>query len=270
MDRKKEIERSIITTYRKDIWAKFIKGIKKYEMVNENDKIAVCISGGKDSMLLAKCLQELQQHGDRKFELEFITMNPGYSKKNKEKIIENSKILGIPLHMFETDIFKRVEQIEDHMCYLCARMRRGYLYREAQNLGCNKIALGHHFDDVIETILMSMLYGAQMRTMMPKLHSTEHENMELIRPLYYVKESSIISWQNKNELEFIKCACKMTEENNIEKESKRKEVKELIKTLKEKCDIVDTNIFNSAKNVNLETLISYKDKDEVHMFLDDY
>lgn len=272
MKRYKEIERTIITNYRKKIWNKFVKGVKEYEMIKPGDKIAVCMSGGKDSMLLAKCMQELQRHGDMNFELVFLCMNPGYNEENKEKILNNAKILNIPLTMFETDIFERVERIEDHPCYLCARMRRGYLYNNAKELGCNKIALGHHFDDVIETILMGMLYGAQMQTMMPKLHSTFHPGMELIRPLYYVKEADIISWMNKNELEFIKCACKITAKNSCDSEegSKREEVKRLIRELREKNKYIDTNILRSSQNVNLDTIISYRRKDEFHHFLDDY
>lgn len=288
MEKYEEIERSIITKYRNKIWGKFIKGIKEFEMIKEGDKIAVCISGGKDSMLLAKCMQEIQRHGDMKIELVFLVMNPGYNEENKQKIIENSKLLNIPITMFETRIFDAVEKIDDHPCYICARMRRGYLYRKAKELGCNKIALGHHFDDVIETILMGMLYGAQMQTMMPKVHSKYHEGMELIRPLYYVKEADIINWKNRFGLEFIECACKVTE-NNLAKScgsgnengedkginqtkvsSKRDEMKILIKELRKKYDGVDMNIYNSTKNVNLDTLISYVKDGEVHHFMDDY
>lgn len=274
MERYKEIERSIIKRYRSKIWGKFVKAVKEFKMIEDGDKIAVCISGGKDSMLLAKCFQELKAHGEDNFDLEFLVMNPGYSEKNKQKIIENAKILNIPITMFETDIFERVEQIEDHPCYLCARMRRGHLYSKAQELGCNKIALGHHLDDVIETILMGMLYGGQMQTMMPKLKSTSHPGMELIRPLYYVKEEDVISWMNKNDLEFIKCACKVTEkyneENNFQAGSKRAEMKELIKELKKKYKNIDMNILRSAENVNLNTLISYEKNGEIHHFLDEY
>ncbi len=192
MERYQEIERSIMTTYRKKIWNQFTKGIREFDMIQSGDKIAVCISGGKDSMLLAKCMQELQRHGKIDFELVFLVMNPGYNEINKQKIISNAKLLNIPITMFESNIFEVVEKIDDHPCYICARMRRGHLYRKAKELGCNKIALGHHFDDVVETILIGMLYGSQMQTMMPKLHSTFHEGMELIRPLYYVKEENII------------------------------------------------------------------------------
>ena len=193
MERYQEIERSIMTTYRKKIWNQFTKGIREFDMIQSGDKIAVCISGGKDSMLLAKCMQELQRHGKIDFELVFLVMNPGYNEINKQKIISNAKLLNIPITMFESNIFEVVEKIDDHPCYICARMRRGHLYRKAKELGCNKIALGHHFDDVVETILIGMLYGSQMQTMMPKLHSTFHEGMELIRPLYYVKEENIIT-----------------------------------------------------------------------------
>lgn len=272
MEGYKEIERTIITNYRKKIWNKFVKGVKEFKMIKDGDKIAVCMSGGKDSMLLAKCMQELQRHGEMDFELVFLCMNPGYNNENKQKIINNAEILNIPLTMFETDIFDRVANIENHPCYICARMRRGYLYNHARDLGCNKIALGHHFDDVIETIVMGMLYGAQMQTMMPKLHSSFHEGMELIRPLYYVKEADIISWQNRNELEFIKCACKITEKNSCENEegSKRQEVKKLISEFRKKNKYIDTNIFRSAQNVNLDTIISYRRGENFYSFLDDY
>ena len=271
MERFEEIEKTITKSYRKEIWKKFIQGITEFEMIQEGDKIAVCISGGKDSMLLAKCMQELTKHKKMNFSLEFIVMNPGYNEENKQRIIENSKILNIPINMFETDIFDRVEHIEDHPCYLCARMRRGYRYEKAQELGCNKIALGHHFNDVIETILMGMFYGSQMQTMMPKVKSTSHPGMELIRPLYYVKEDDIIRWQKRNDLEFIACACKITERIALEqKGTKRNEMKELIKEMKKKYDNIDINIFRSAQNVNLDTIISYEKDGEIHHFLDKY
>ncbi len=274
MERYKEIEKSIITTYRKSIWRKFIQGIKEFEMVQEGDKIAVCISGGKDSMLLAKCMQELKRHRQMNFDLEFIVMDPGYNELNRQKIIDNAKTLNIPITIFNTDIFQAVEHIEENPCYMCARMRRGYLYKKAQELGCNKIALGHHFDDVIETIMMGMLYGAQMQTMMPKLHSTNHKGMQLIRPLYYVKEADIIKWRDKNELNFIQCACKLTENRVIREDgssnSKRQEMKVLINNLRKVYDKIDVNIYNSTKNVNLNTIISYIQDGEVHHFMDDY
>ncbi len=260
--------------YRKSIWVRFIKGIKEFKMINKGDKIAVCISGGKDSMLLAKCIQKLQKHSDEDFEAEYICMDPGYSSQNRQKIIENARLLEIPLTMFETRIFEAVDKVDDRACYLCARMRRGYLYRKAKEMGCNKIALGHHFDDVIETILMGMFYGTQFQTMMPKLHSTNFEGMELIRPLYFVKEADIIKWRDKNNLKFINCACKITEKNkanNIEDVgSKREEMKRLLKKLRETNEDVDMNIYNSTKKVNLDTIISYmKDGKEVS-FLDNY
>ena len=279
LDHKREINNigHQITTdvnFRKTIWVNFIKGIKEFKMINKGDRIAVCISGGKDSMLLAKCIQELQKHSDEDFEAEYICMNPGYSSINRQKILDNAKLLGIPLTMFETRIFEAVDKVDDRACYLCARMRRGYLYRKAKEMGCNKIALGHHFDDVIETILMGMFYGTQFQTMMPKLHSTNFEGMELIRPLYFVKEADIIKWRDKNNLEFINCACKITEKNkalNIEDVgSKREEMKRLLKQLRETNENVDMNIYNSTKRVNLETIISYmKDGEEVS-FLDNY
>lgn len=273
MERYKEIERTIIKTYRKEIWARFVKAIKDYKMVNEGDKIGVCISGGKDSFLMAKCFQELKRHSDVNFDVEFISMDPGYSEENREMIIKNAELLNIPITMFETDIFGRVVNIEDSPCYLCARMRRGYLYNKAQELGCNKIALGHHFDDVIETVLMGMFYGAQFQTMMPKLHSTNHPGMELIRPMYFIREDDIITWRNFNKLKFLQCACKFTEDynkNQKEDSSKRLKMKKLIKELKKDYDNIDVNIFQSTQNVNLDTIISYKQKDKIVHFLDEY
>lgn len=273
MERYEEIERGLITTYRKEIWRNFVKGVKEFKMISENDKIAVCISGGKDSMLMAKCFQEIQKHGDMKFDLVFLCMNPGYNEFNKQKILKNSEILNIPLTMFETDIFERVTKIEDNPCYLCARMRRGYLYEKAKELGCNKIALGHHFNDVIETVLMGILYGAQFQTMMPKVKSTSHPGMELIRPLYYVREDDIIYWAEKNNLDFIKCACKFTESISYDEENSgsiRRDMKNLIKELKKKYDNIDYNILRSTENVNLDTIISYHKGEEKHNFLDEF
>ena len=274
VERYKEIERSIIKNYRKKIWIKFVKGITEFDMIQDGDKIAVCMSGGKDSMLLAKCFQELKRHGKLNFELVFLVMDPGYNEINRQKIISNAKLLNIPITMFKTNIFDSVASIDDHPCYVCARMRRGYLYKKAQELGCNKIALGHHFDDVIETILMGMLYGAQMQTMMPKLHSTFHHGMELIRPLYYVKEADIISWKQKNDLEFIQCACRFTEHctmcDNGGGGSKREEMKNLIKKLRKSYKNIDMNILRSTQNVNLDTLISYRRDGVTHHFMDDY
>ena len=274
VERSQEIERSIIKKFRKPIWNRFIKGIKEYKLINEGDKIAVCISGGKDSMLMAKCMQHLQKYSDVPFDVEYLVMNPGYNEINKQKIIENAKILDIPIKMFETQIFDVVADIEDSPCYLCARMRRGYLYSNAKALGCNKIALGHHFDDVIETILMGMLYGGQVQTMMPKPHSSNFEGMELIRPLYMVKEEDIISWKNYNDLQFIQCACRFTESctmcDNGGGGSKRQEMKTLIKSFRKINPNIENNIFRSVENVNLETIISYHKGDERHHFLDDY
>ena len=274
MERYKEIERTIIKTYRKSIWKPFVAGINKYEMINEGDRIAVCISGGKDSMLLAKCMQEIHRHGVKDFGLEFVVMDPGYNAANRQRIIENAETLNIPIHIFNSEIFDSVVNIENSPCYLCARMRRGYLYKEAQRLGCNKIALGHHFDDVIETILMGMLYGAQIQTMMPKLHSTNHPGMELIRPLYTVHERNIIAWAKHNGLEFLQCACRFTEncaasEDGVG-ESKRQEMKELIKHFRKINPYIDINIFNSVQNVNLSTIIGYHNEKMEYNFLDDY
>ncbi len=273
MERYKEIERSIIKTYRKSIWKRFVTGVNRYELIKEGDKIGVCISGGKDSMLMAKCMQEIQRHGIMNFELEFIVMDPGYNPINRQMIINNAKLLNIPIHIFETDIFNSVANVDDHPCYLCARMRRGYLYKEARKLGCNKIALGHHFDDVIETILMGMLYGAQIQTMMPKLHSTNHPGMELIRPLYMVRESDIIAWSRHNDLQFIQCACRFTENCAIignAGTSKRQEMKELIKSFRKTNPYIEMNIFNSVRDINLSTIIGYHDERTRYNFLDDY
>ena len=274
MKSSEEITKSITKRFRKEIWKMFVKGISEYEMISDGDKIAVCISGGKDSMLMAKCFQEIQKHQKMHFDLEFIVMNPGYNEENKQKIIDNSKLLDIPITMFETDIFSRVVNIENNPCYLCARMRRGHLYEKAKELGCNKIALGHHFNDVIETILMGMFYGSQMQTMMPKVCSTSHPGMELIRPLYFVREDDIIAWSKYNDLEFIQCACKFTEKYALSKNpgevSKREEMKTLIREMKKGYDKIDINIFNSVQNVNLDTIISYRKGDKFTHFLDDY
>ena len=265
------IERSIIKKYRKEIWRMFVKAVRDYKMISEGDKIAVCISGGKDSFLLAKCLEELKRHGDINFDLVYLTMNPGYNQRNLDKLVENAKILNIPLEIFETNIFNVVEKTTDSPCYLCARMRRGHLYAKAKEMGCNKIALGHHFDDVIETIVMGMLYGAQIQTMMPKLHSTNFEGMELIRPMYLVKEESIIAWAKYNELTFLQCACNFTEKNNLENvSSKRLETKNLIKELRKKYEDIDINIFRSVEDINLNTIIGYHKDDMTYNFLDDY
>lgn len=268
-----DVERSIIKRFRKEIWRKFITGVNDYKLINEGDKIAVCISGGKDSMLLAKCMQELQKHGKMKFDLVFLVMDPGYNPYNRQVIIDNAEYLNIPIQIFESNIFEIVANVEDSPCYLCAKMRRGHLYKQAKAFGCNKIALGHHFDDVIETILMSMLYSGQMKGMMPKLHSTNYEGMELIRPLYMVKEADILAWRKYNNLTFIQCACRLTEncmlgDNGIG--SKRQEMKELVKKFRQTSDVIDMNIFRSVHNVNLDTMIGYQKKQEPHSFLDEY
>ena len=271
--RTKEIERTIIKRYRKSIWRPFIKGIQEYDLIQENDKIAVCISGGKDSMLMAKLLQELQRHGKFHFELVFLVMNPGYNTDNWKIIENNAKVLGIPLTVFESDIFDVVADIEQNPCYLCARMRRGHLYAHAKELGCNKIALGHHFDDVIETILMGMLYSAKIETMMPKLHSKNFEGMELIRPMYLIKEEAIKTWRDYNKLHFIQCACRFTENCATcggGRGSKRDEMKDLIAQFRRTSDVIETNIYNSVRNINLKTVIGYHKGDEKYCFLDDY
>lgn len=272
MEKYQEIERSIIKKYRKEIWSKFVKAVSEYKLINENDKIMVCISGGKDSFLLAKCIQELQRHGKFKFEAKFVVMNPGYTEKNKNYIIKNADIMNIPIEIFESDIFDIVDKVEKSPCYLCARMRRGFLYNRAKELGCNKIALGHHFNDVIETTLLSMLYGAETKTMVPKLHSDNFKGLELIRPLYLVKEEDIIAWKNFNNLEFLNCACRFTEENNLEenKTSKRLEIKNLIKKLKEINPDVDYNIFKSMDNINLNCVLGYSKNGKRKEFVDDY
>lgn len=269
----KDIEKSIIKKYRKEIWKRFISGVNQYELIQEGDKIAVCISGGKDSMLLAKCMQEVQRHGNLKFDLEFLVMDPGYNEINRQTVIENAKHLNIPIKVFETQIFDIVAEVDQSPCYLCARMRRGYLYNNAKELGCNKIALGHHFDDIIETILMSMLYSGQVRTMMPKLHSTNFEGMELIRPMYLVKEADIIAWARYNELRFIQCACRFTENCVLGDNgggSKRSEMKALIKRFRQTNPNIENNIFKSVHNINLNTIIGYHDEETQYHFLDQY
>lgn len=269
-----QVEKSIRKKFRKNIWCKFTKAINQYELVKEGDCIAVCISGGKDSMLMAKLFQELKLHNKFPFEVKFVVMDPGYSPENRKVIEENARKLKVPVHIFESDIFESVYHIEKSPCYLCARMRRGYLYNFAKELGCNKIALGHHYDDVIETILMGMLYGAQIQTMMPKLHSTNFEGMELIRPLYLIREDDIKAWRDYNDLRFIQCACKFTDTcttcNNEENQSKRIEIKQLIAELKKKNPYVEAHIFKSVENVNIETVIAYKKDGVKHHFLDDY
>jgi len=273
MEKFEEVERSIVKKYRKTIWAKFISGIKEYKLIQDGDRIAVCISGGKDSMLMAKCMQQLQKYSDIKFETEYIVMDPGYNTENRQRIIDNAKLLNIPIKIFDTQIFEIVENIKQTPCYLCARMRRGYLYRNAKELGCNKIALGHHFDDVIETVLMSMFYAAEIKTMMPKLHSTNFKGMELIRPMYKIHEEDIIDWRRYNNLQFIQCACRFTENCAIDEDSgtsTRLAMKNLIKKLRQVNPYINTNIFKSIYNINLETIIGYKKGNEKYSFLDDY
>ena len=270
----RDVEQNIRKKFRKKIWRMFAKAINTYDLVKEGDKIAVCISGGKDSMLMAKLFQELKLHNKFEFEVKFLVMDPGYSPENRKVIEENARKLNIPITIYESDIFESVYNVEKSPCYLCARMRRGYLYKFAKDMGCNKIALGHHYDDVIETILMGMLYSGQVQTMMPKLHSTNYEGMELIRPLYLIREQDIKSWCRYNDLHFIQCACKFTDTcttcNNEENRSKRVEIKELIKTLKQVNPYVEGNIFKSVENVSLEAIVAYKIDGVKHSFLETY
>ena len=271
LSRVQNIERSLMKKYRKQIWTKFILALKRYNLVEDGDKIAVCVSGGKDSFLLAKLMQMLQRYSDTKFELVFLCMDPGYSAENRKKVEENAKLLEIPLQIFETDIFDSVVNVQKNPCYLCARMRRGYLYNKAKELGCNKIALGHHFDDVIETTLLSMLYGAEIKTMMPKLHSENFIGLELIRPLYLIKEKDIMAWAKSNDLIFLNCACKFTEAKaSTEEEGKRKEVKKLIQELKKQNEEIDHNIFKALDNINLNCVLGTKRDGKYESFLDTY
>ena len=271
MDTSAQIEDSIVRGFRRTIWTKFLKGIREYELIQEGDRICVCISGGKDSMLMAKCIQRLQKYSKIPFEAEYLVMDPGYNAANRQRIEDNAARLGIPIRIFETQIFAAVDHVEKDPCYLCARMRRGYLYKNAQELGCNKIALGHHFDDVIETILMGMLYGSQIQTMMPKIHSENFKGMELIRPMYLVREDDILRWCAQNELEFIRCACRVTANTSCDSGgSKRAEIKALLRDLRQVSPAIDMNIFRSVENVNLRTVISYHLGEEYHHFLDDY
>lgn len=265
------VERSIIKTYRKRIWNPFLIALKNYKLVNAGDKIAVCISGGKDSMLMAKLLQELHKYSEVPFELVYLVMDPGYNAENRKKIEDNARLLHIPITVFETDIFTVADKTEKSPCYLCARMRRGHLYKKAQDLGCNKIALGHHFNDVIETTLLGMFYGSQIQSMPPKLHSTNFEGMELIRPMYCIHEDAIIAWQKYNGLEFIQCACRFTENcENGTGDSKRQEIKQLIKELKKTNPNIEKSIFNSIHSVCLDTMVGYKSNGIEHSFLDNY
>lgn len=275
IERAEQIELSIRKKFHKDLFSRFAKAINEYELIQEHDHIAVCISGGKDSMLMAKLFQEIKRHNKFEFELTFLVMDPGYKEENRKLIEYNASLMNIPITIFESDIFDAVETIEKSPCYLCARMRRGHLYKKAQELGCNKIALGHHYDDVIETILMGMLYGAQVQTMMPKLHSTNFEGMELIRPLYLIREDDIKAWRDYNDLHFLQCACHFTEEHSFLNEdgssnSKRIEIKNLIAELKKVNPFVEANIFKSVENVNLSTVIAYKEHGVKHHFLEKY
>ena len=272
-EKRARIEQSIIKKFRKPIWRAFTRALNTYDLIQEGDKIAVCISGGKDSMLMAKLFQELKKHGKFQFETVFLVMNPGYNADNWKIIQDNAKLLGIPLTVFESDIFDTVATIEQNPCYLCARMRRGHLYAQAKALGCNKIALGHHFDDVIEKILMGMLYSGKIETMMPKLHSQNFEGMELIRPMYLIKEDAVKAWRDYNGLQFIQCACRFTE-NCVScgggRGSKRDEMKELIAHFRKESDVIEKNIFKSVHNINLKTVIGYHKDDWTYNFLDDY
>lgn len=272
MEKYVEIERSIIKKFRKDIWSKFIKAISDYELIKENDNIMVCISGGKDSFLLAKCIQELIKHGKFPFTAHYVVMDPGYNKVNRQLIEKNAKLLNVPIEIFETNIFDVTAKVEGTPCYLCARMRRGYLYSKAKELGCNKIALGHHFDDVIETTLLSMFYGSEIKTMMPKLHSDNFEGLELIRPLYLIKESAVLAWKKYNELTFINCACRFTENCSIVDDgtSKRKKMKNLVNNLRKINPSIDNNIFTSMNNINLNCVLGTKKDGKYTSFLDNY
>ena len=272
MEKYVEIERSIIKKFRKDIWSKFIKAISDYELIKENDNIMVCISGGKDSFLLAKCIQELIKHGKFPFTAHYVVMDPGYNKVNRQLIEKNAKLLNVPIEIFETNIFDVTAKVEGNPCYLCARMRRGYLYSKAKELGCNKIALGHHFDDVIETTLLSMFYGSEIKTMMPKLHSDNFEGLELIRPLLLIKESAVLAWKKYNELTFINCACRFTENCSIVDDgtSKRKEMKNLVDNLRKINPSIDNNIFTSMNNINLNCVLGTKKDGKYTSFLDNY
>lgn len=272
-DLKSQAEQSITKKYRKKLWAPFIRAVKQYELIQAGDKIAVCISGGKDSMLMAKLIELLRRYTEVPFEAVYIVMDPGYNKLNREKIESNAKLLNIPIEVFETDIFDITDKVEKYPCYLCAKMRRGHLYKKAKELGCNKIALGHHFSDVIETTVMAMFYGSQLQGMIPKLHSQNYEGMELIRPMYCIHEDDIIAWCRYNGLEFIQCACRVTERDNDSTEefgSKRKEIKELIRELKKTNPNIEKSIFNSIHAVNIETFPAYKKDGETHSFLEYY
>ena len=272
MEKYQEVERSIIKKFRKEIYGRFVSSVYDYKLINENDKVMVCISGGKDSFLLAKCIQEFNRHGYIKFEAKYVVMDPGYNEINRKMIEDNAKLLNVPIEIFESDIFDIVANEEKSPCYLCARMRRGCLYNKAQELGCNKIALGHHFNDVIETNLLSMFYGSEIKTMMPKLKSENFPGLELIRPLYKVHEEDILSFVKYNNLKFINCACRFTENCSIndDSDSKRLEMKNLVKKLKEKNENIDYNIFKALDNINLNCVLGTKKDGEYKSFLDNY
>ena len=273
MEKYKEVERSIIVRFRKEIWREFTKAVRDYKLINEGDRVAVCISGGKDSFLLAKCIEELNKHGKVRFDVKYIVMDPGYNKENRKLIEENAKLLNIDINIFDSDIFNRVYSLDEGSpCYLGARMRRGCLYSYAKSLGCNKIALGHHFDDVIETTLLSILYGGEIKGMMPKLHSDNFEGLELIRPLYLVREKDIKAWVKYNDLKFLNCACRFTEKNTLDhnENSKRLEIKKLIERLEKENKIIPYNIFRATENVNLDMMRCYKTGGKKHNFLDTY
>lgn len=272
LTRVEQIERSIIKTYKTDLWAPFLTSINRYELIQPNDRIAVCISGGKDSFCMAKMFQIFSKHTEIPFETEFLVMDPGYSEANRKKIEENAEILGIPIRIFETNIFAVADHESKSPCYLCARMRRGHLYNQAKLLGCNKIALGHHLNDVIETTVMAMFYSSKLETIIPKAHSENFPGMELIRPMYCVKENAVIRWAVSNQLEFLQCACRFTENNaNLhESTSKRKEVKELIRQLKKTNPEIEDNIFRSLHRVQIETFPGYKADGAMHSFLENY
>ena len=274
-----EIEHSLITTYRKTIWSKFVKAIRDYNLIEDNDNIMVCVSGGKDSFLLAKLFQELHKHGKQNFNVRYVSMNPGYNEINLKKIKENAEILNIPLEIFESDIFEVVKREDDNNrgnpCYLCARMRRGYLYAKAQELGCNKIALAHHYNDVLETSLLSMFYGSEIKTMVPKIHSENFKGLELIRPMFLVKEQDILNWKKHHELEFINCACPLLENCEVTEDmnstSKRKQMKYLINELKKTNPNIEEHLFKALGNVNMSCILGYKDfSGNKHEFKDYY
>ena len=272
MERYKDIERSIIKRFRKEIWSRFVKAVQEYELIQDNDNIMVCISGGKDSFLMAKCMEEIKRHGKIDFNVHYVVMNPGYNEFNFSKIKENAKILNVDIEIFETDIFNTVESVDfKSPCYMCARMRRGYLYNKAKELGCNKIALGHHMDDVIETTLLSMFYGSEIKTMLPKLHSENFEGLELIRPMYLIREKDVIAWAKYNKLEFINCACRFTENACLnDNSSKRKMMKNLINEMRKDNKNVDYNIFKALDNINLNCVLGTKKDGVYKSFLDEY